>query len=184
MTEATLSRSEYCLTALITPTGTPTRIAMIMAKAVSSKVAGRRSRSSVVTGRPVTIESPRSPLTAPFRKTRYWTGSGSSSPSWFLTLGHLLLGSGLPQHDLRGISGDGPHHAEHDDGDPEQNRDDLEDPASYVLSQRRDLRPRSKTLLSPPYLPPEMEIVLNGSLLVGLGAKPCTDCCSPIGGST
>src|ERR671917_610364 len=79
-TEVTLSSNEYCLTAEITPTGTPTSTAMSMAKAVSSKVAGSRSRSSVVTGRPVTMESPRSPLAASLRKRPYWTRIGLSSP--------------------------------------------------------------------------------------------------------
>src|SRR5215204_2640903 len=79
-TEVTLSSNEYCLTAEITPTGTPTNTAMSMAKAVSSKVAGSRTRSSVVTGRPVTMESPRSPLAASLRKRPYWTRIGLSSP--------------------------------------------------------------------------------------------------------
>src|ERR687894_1799814 len=79
-TEVTLSSNEYCLTAEITPTGTPTSTAMSMAKAVSSKVAGSRSRSSVVTGRPVTMETPRSPLAASLRKRPYWTRIGLSSP--------------------------------------------------------------------------------------------------------
>src|SRR5215217_7901980 len=79
-TEVTLSSSEYCLTAEITPTGTPTSTAMSMAKAVSSKVAGSRTRSSIVTGRPVTMESPRSPLAASLRKRPYWTRIGLSSP--------------------------------------------------------------------------------------------------------
>src|ERR671912_2145328 len=79
-TEVVLSSNEYCLTAEITPTGTPTSTATSMAKATSSKVAGSRTRSSVVTGRPVTMESPRSPLTASLRKRRYCIGTGLSSP--------------------------------------------------------------------------------------------------------
>ncbi len=79
-TEVVLSSIEYCLTAEITPTGTPTRMAMSIANATSSKVAGKRTRSSVVTGRPVSVESPRSPLTASLRKSPYWTKMGLSSP--------------------------------------------------------------------------------------------------------
>src|SRR5215212_4091791 len=71
-TEVILSSQEYCLTAEITPTGIPTSTAMNMAKAVSS----------AVTGRPVTMESPRSPVNASLRNTTYWTSTGLSSPIW------------------------------------------------------------------------------------------------------
>ncbi len=40
---------------------------------------------SIVTGRPVTTESPRSPLTASTRKSPYWTMMGLSSPMFSLT---------------------------------------------------------------------------------------------------
>jgi hypothetical protein len=79
-TEVILSSIEYCLTAEITPTGTPTRTAIDMANAVSSSVAGNRTRSSVVTGRPVTMDSPRSPVIASLRNSPYWTKTGLSSP--------------------------------------------------------------------------------------------------------
>ena len=83
-TEVDLSSSEYCLTAEITPTGIPTRMAMSIANAVSSRVAGNRVSSSVVTGRPVTMESPRSPLRASLRKSPYWTKIGLSRPMFSL----------------------------------------------------------------------------------------------------
>src|SRR5918994_2774176 len=84
-TEVNLSSHEYCLTAEMTPTGTPTTTAMSMANIVSSSVAGKRARSSVVTGRPVTMELPRSPLKAPARKIPYCTMTGLSSPMFCLT---------------------------------------------------------------------------------------------------
>src|SRR5918993_2709407 len=79
-TEVILSSSEYCLTAEITPTGTPTSTATNMAKAVRSSAAGNLTRSSLVTGRPVTMEVPRSPLAASLRKSPYCTITGLSSP--------------------------------------------------------------------------------------------------------
>jgi hypothetical protein len=51
---------------------------------------------------------------------------------------HLLdlrLGRLLPEEQLRRVAGDGAHHEEHHDGDPEQHRDDLEEPAPDVLRQ-------------------------------------------------
>src|SRR5215208_2409106 len=55
----------------------------------------------------------------------------------------LLLGGLLAQHYLGRVSGDGAHHEEHDYGHPEQHRDDLQYPASYVLRQGLDLRLRT-----------------------------------------
>src|SRR5215208_3707013 len=56
----------------------------------------------------------------------------------------LLLGGLLAEHDLGRISGERPHHEEHDYRHPEQHRDDLQDSASCVLRQSLDLRPDSE----------------------------------------
>src|SRR5215212_2165177 len=55
----------------------------------------------------------------------------------------LRLGGLLAEHYLGRIAGDGADHEEHDYGHPEQHRDDLQYPASYVLRQGLDLRLRT-----------------------------------------
>ena len=117
---------------------------MSIANAVSSRVAGNRTRSSVVTGRPVTMESPRSPLSSVLEEEPVLDEDRLVETHVLPDLLDLLLGGLLAQHDLGRVSGDGAHHEEHDDGHPEQHRNDLQDPASGVLNQGLDLRPNEK----------------------------------------
>ena len=68
-----------CLAAM-TPSGTPTPTANIIAAMVSSIVAGNRSRSSVVIGRWLSMLTPKSPLEHRCRYLPYCTTSGRSRP--------------------------------------------------------------------------------------------------------
>ena len=54
-----------------TPSGTPITMAKVSDKRASSIVAGRRSHRSLVTGRPVIVDSPKSPWARSARKTAY-----------------------------------------------------------------------------------------------------------------
>ena len=63
-TIATRSTSEPRLTAETMPAGTATATAISSAARVSSRVAGRRSRIRVATGRLLRSETPRSPWAA------------------------------------------------------------------------------------------------------------------------
>ena len=59
-----------------TPIVTPSTVAKTMAVNASSQVAGNVRAISAVTGRPVTIESPRSPRPKLPKNRTYWTASG------------------------------------------------------------------------------------------------------------
>ena len=120
-----------------------------------------------MTGRPVTMESPRSPLTASARKIPYWTMTGLSSPMFSRTCCDLLLGRLLPQEHLRRVARDGAHHEEHHDGHPEQHRDDLQDPAPDVTPPEAWKPPACSQVAAPPTRRPK-RTVLNASPPVGL----------------
>ena len=66
-------------TAAMTPSGTPTMIAMHMLSRTSSMVAGRYRVISSSTGRCERLAVPQSPRTSPERYIRYCSGSGPSS---------------------------------------------------------------------------------------------------------
>ncbi len=61
MNIAPTSTALFCLTAEMTPSRTPKKVAKIIANRVSSSVVGSRSARMSVTGRPVWIDVPKSP---------------------------------------------------------------------------------------------------------------------------
>ena len=63
------------------PSGMPRTTAISIAAIASSIVAGMRSRMRPSADVACTNERPRSPVSAPFRNTRYCSHSGLSSPS-------------------------------------------------------------------------------------------------------
>jgi len=69
-----------------TPKGTPITMAKVRDTRASSTVAGSRSHRSLVTGRPVMVDSPRSPWARSARKTPYCSGIDLSKPNSTLIL--------------------------------------------------------------------------------------------------
>ena len=63
----------------------PSGMAMSIAAAMSSRVAGSRDMISPRTGRLVPMEMPQSPVSIWTMYVRYWTGSGRSRPSCSVT---------------------------------------------------------------------------------------------------
>ena len=68
-------------TAASIPTLTPSTMTSSSAPSASDRVTGSRAPNSSVTGRPLTIEVPRSPVTAFSSHDPYWTRTGRSAPS-------------------------------------------------------------------------------------------------------
>ena len=79
-TRLTWSSGRWAYLAAITPSGTPTPTANSIAAKASSTVAGKRSRSSSVTGLCVVTLSPKSPDATRSRYLPYCTTSGRSRP--------------------------------------------------------------------------------------------------------
>ena len=166
-TEVVLSSHEYCLTAEITPTGTPTTMATSIAAIVSSSVAGNRVEQLGGDRPPADYGVAQVSSQGVGEEDPVLHDDGLVEPHALPDLLDLLLGRLLPEQQLRRVAGDRPHHEEHHDGHPEQHGDDLQDPAPDVLSQSLDLLSRKRP--AGPYAPPpEKATVLNASPPVGL----------------
>ncbi len=91
-------------------------------------VVGRRSTSSVVTGRECLIELPRSPLGELLEVAHELDGDRLVEPVAVDEVVADGVGRSLAEDRAAGIAGDEPGEGEHDEDDPEQDRDRDEKP--------------------------------------------------------